>query len=155
MNRYQLTVRLPNGSGWRIRTTSAATLTDITRSLTDAAGHRVQFAELQTLWPNGTVANWSAYAATICGVLIEVVASAVRAGQYDILQSGRGLLTAVLSRMQHTDWKDHSCTAVGKRMVKILLSLGLAYLRAQFPHISAANSTRAIAVLDGLLSQRS
>lgn len=154
MDQYQLTFRLPNGRGWRIRTTSAAEFNEICRGLVEQAGAKVKLNDLQRLWPDGQVAHLHQFTAAIFDAVIQSVQSGLYSEDFDILKTGHGLLRHVTDQIHDTDWKDSACSDIGKRIIKIVLSLALAYLRTQFPAITPATAAKAIAVLEGLLSRR-
>lgn len=154
MARYQLTIRMPNGSGWRIRTASAAEMQDLTRELVAIASEKIRIADLQSLWPDGTAGQLHAFGGAVFESVVKSAANALGAGQLDVLRSGQGMLPAVNGLMQQTEWKDSLCSDFGKRLLKILMAVALAYLRSQFPVITTENAQKALDVLDSLLSRR-
>lgn len=150
---YQITIRTPGGKGWRIRTTSAGTISQIAHQLVAAASDRIKFADLQALWPAGSADHLHNFSETVFTALVRAVAVQLRSGRLDVLQTGEGLLTAVTSALQSTEWKDSACHELGKRLLKILMAVAIGYLRTQFPAITAGNADKALAVLASLLSQ--
>ena len=152
---YQITIRTPNGKGWRIRTTTAADFGQIARELIDSASEKIRLVELNTLWPDATAAHWHRFGASIFETVLKSVGNQIRAGRLDVLKSGEGLLSSVGDLLQAGEWKGATCSDVGKRIIKVLLSLALAYLRTQFPVITPATTATALTIIDRLVGQRS
>ena len=153
MSRYQMTVRTPNGKGWRIRTTSAAEFTEISREIIHHAAEKLHMPDLQSLWPEQTLANWHAFAADTFEAVLHSVSQAIRGGQFDVLKTGANVFEQTVSLLRQR-WSTVEWTDIAKRLVKILLSLAVTFLRTQFPAINAANSGKALAAFQLLVSSR-
>jgi hypothetical protein len=154
MSRYQLTIRTPNGKRWRIRPVSGEEFREISREILLQASDRIKNLDLLSLWPDKTIDRWKKFAADGFDSLIRSVGHAIETGDHKILRSGRGLLASVSEWMKSFGWKELEWSLIAKRLVKIVISLGLAYLRTQFPVIDSRNSVAALDVMESLLLQR-
>jgi hypothetical protein len=56
--------------------------------------------------------------------------------------------------MESFGWSEVTSCDIAKRLVKILISLAVAYLRTQFSAIGPANSLAVVDALDSLVLQR-
>lgn len=155
MTGYQITIRTPGGRGWRIRTTSAATIQQIAQQLITDASNRIKYADLQSLWPSGSADHLHKFGETVFRAVVQAVSQQIRGGRLDVLQTGEGILQAVNGALQSGEWKDSACHEIGRRIIKILIAVAIGYLRTQFPVLNAVNAAKSLQVLDGLLQQRS
>lgn len=148
---YQLTIRTPNGKGWRIRTTSAATFEQVLQEVVLAAAERLKLADLQALWPDGTAARWQAFSQDALNGLFRTVQLAIARGELDILKTGgTNLFRDVQAWMKESGWNQWD--QLTSHLVKVLIAAGMAYLRTQFPVISPKSAELAVDLLGWLLS---
>jgi hypothetical protein len=154
MARYQITIRGINGKGWRIRPMTGGEFQQISREILSKAAESIQLADVQSLWPAAAASKWHAFGDAVFHAVLKSVYRQLDRGEFDVLATGRGVLNTTTDLLSDAGWKESTCE-IGRRVVKILLSISLQYLRLQFPVIEAGNAARALAVLGGLIAQRS
>ena len=155
MDRYQITVRNPsNATAWRIRTTSGAEFSEISRELLRQASEVIKIGDLQALWPGAAAAKWHAFGDDVFQCILRWAHTTISRNDFDGLVTGRGILQTVSGHMDAAGWEEITCD-IAQRIAKILIRLAITYLRTQFPAINAGNAVRAVAVLDRLLSRPS
>lgn len=148
---FQLTIRTPNGKGWRIRTTSAASFEQVLQEVVLSAAERLKLSDLQALWPDGTAARWQAFSQDALNGLFRTVQLAIARGDLDILKTGgTRLFRDVQELMQESGWTQWD--NLTSHLVKVLIAAGMAYLRTQFPVISPKSAQVAVDLLGRLLS---
>lgn len=150
---YQLTIRLPHGKGWRLRTTSASEFVDLSRHFVEMTAEKLALSDLVDLWPDESAAALHRYGQEVFHTVLRVVREQIARGQFDVLDSGRGLLAMLLDDLRAKGWSE-TCTKIGLRIAKIVLSLAVGWLRTQFPVISERNYPAAITALSRLIQQR-
>ena len=154
MARYQLTIRTPNGKKWRIRPVTGSEFRQIVGELKLAASNRIGNIDLLALWPDKTFDRWRKFAADAFDAMLRTVRDSVQRGEHRILKTGTGLLDGVSAWMESFGWSEVTSCDIAKRLMKIVISLAVGYLRSQFPVIGAANSLAVVDALDSLVLQR-
>lgn len=155
MASYQITFRTPNGKKWRIRPASGSEFRQLTGEILHSASDRIKNLDLLALWPELTIDRWKSFAADCFDAVLRSVRDAVKAGSLSILKTGDGLLTSVSEWMDCRGWKEVKWSDIAKRLLKIVLSLAVGYLRTQFPAITSRNASQAVDAFGSLISQYS